>query len=119
MTIIERILETADKKGIKQNQIAQATGKDKSVVTNWRKRNCNPPAEYIPAIAQLLNVSLEWLITGSETPALSYAFSEDKQRLLTYYDQCNQEGKERIIEQAEFIAGKYPKTGNLSEYKIG
>ena len=117
MKTIERILVAAEQKKIKQADIAKAIGKGTSQITNWKNRNSDPPIEHLPAIAALLDVSLEWLITGTET--LPEKTPEDKQQLLDYYDQCNQEGKNRIMEQAEFIASKYPQQGKSSEYKIG
>ena len=95
MTIIERILETADTKGIKQSEIAQVTGKDKSVVTNWRKRNCNPPAEYIPPIAELLGVSITWLMTGVEEKS-NIKLPPEEMELLTAYRQLGVRDRKEI-----------------------
>ena len=117
MKTIERILATAEQKKIKQADIAKAIGKGTSQITNWKNRNSDPPIEHLPAIAALLDVSLEWLITGEEK--IQPKTLEDEQQLLKYYNHCNQEGKSRIMEQAEFIASKYPQQGKSSEYKIG
>lgn len=117
MKTIERILATAEQKKIKQADIAKAIGKGTSQITNWKNRGSDPPIEHLPAIAKLLDVPIEWLITGTESPPKE--IPKEKQKLLNYYDQCNQEGKNRIMEQAEFIASKYPQQGKSSEYKIG
>ena len=115
MKTIERILATAENKKIKQADIAKAIGKGTAQVTNWKNRNSDPPVEHLPAIAKLLDVSLEWLITGTD----SGTATPDEQQLLNYYNSSNQEGKSRIMEQAEFIAQKYPAQGKSSDYKIG
>lgn len=115
MKTIERILATAENKKIKQADIAKAIGKGTAQVTNWKNRNSDPPVEHLPAIAKLLDVSLEWLITGTD----SGTAAPDEQQLLNYYNSSNQEGKSRIMEQAEFIAQKYPAQGKSSDYKIG
>ena len=94
MTIIERILVTADSKGIKQSEIAQTVGKDKSIVTNWRKRNCNPPAEYIPPIANLLGVSICWLLTGAEEE--SNPFTSNEKELLDNYRKLSLKDQKEI-----------------------
>lgn len=94
MTIIERIIEKAEQIGIKQSEIAQVTGKDKSVVTNWRKRNCNPPAEYIAPIAKLLGVSVGWLMTGAEEG--TEPLSEDETELLNGYRKLDQRDKKEV-----------------------
>ena len=120
MKTIERILATAEQKNIRQADIAKAIGKGTAQITNWKNRNSDPPIELLPKIADLLNVSIEWLITGSETTSNSTSdLPEDEQLLLQHYNQCNQEGKNRIMEHAEFIASKYPQQGKSSEYKIG
>ena len=120
MKTIERILATAELKNIKQADIAKAIGKGTSQITNWKNRNSDPPVEHLPAIAQLLNVSLEWLITGTEKIVSNSPNQPDEQQLLQYYNRSNPEGKERIMEQAEFISSKYPENlGKSSNYKIG
>lgn len=119
MKTIERILTIAESKNIKQADIAKAIGKGTAQITNWKNRQTDPPAEYLPIIANLLNVSIEYLITGKEnTPAVP-TIQEDEQLLLTYYNRCSQDGKSRIMEQAEFISQKYPAQGKSSDYKIG
>lgn len=88
--------------------------------SSWKNRNRLPSLEDILILSQELNISLQWLITGTESAAISLpTFQEDEQQLLDYYSQCNPEGKNRILEQSEFIAAKYPQQGKSSEYKIG
>lgn len=65
MTIIERILESAEKRNITQADIAKKLKKGTAQISSWKNRNCNPPAEYMPQIAELLGVSLHWLMTGT------------------------------------------------------
>lgn len=118
MTIIERILDTAEKKGIKQVDIAKLINKGTAQITSWKQRGCNPPAEYIPAIAELLGVTVGWLMTGKEETEI--ILPEQEQQLLDYYHTADKKGQELILEHAEYIATKHPKLdGRLSEYKIG
>ena len=37
-----------------------------SVTTGWKTRGTDPPAKYIIPICQFLNVSVEYLLTGSD-----------------------------------------------------
>lgn len=118
MTIIERILKEADNKKVTQATIAKHIGKNNNQVTSWKERNCNPPAEYIPAIAELLGVTVGWLMTGKEETEI--ILPEQEQQLLDYYHTADKKGQELILEHAEYIATKHPKLdGRLSEYKIG
>ena len=74
-----------------------------------------PSPEDILKLASELNTTVEWLITGIDAGTTT----PDEQQLLNYYNASNQEGKSRIMEQAEFIAQKYPAQGKSSDYKIG
>ncbi len=62
MKINEYIFETMEKKGLKQAQLAEYLKITKSVVTNWKQRGNNPPAEYIVPICEFLNVSVKELL---------------------------------------------------------
>lgn len=93
MSIIERILTIAEEKGIKQIEIAKKIEKDTSIITNWRKRNCNPPAEYLPQIAELLNVSISYLLTGKEE---NTTFTHDEINLIEKYRRLNANDKSEI-----------------------
>lgn len=119
MKIIERILSIANEKNIKEVDIAKAIEKGTSQITNWKTRGTTPPAELLPAIAELLNVSIEYLITGTEKIIPGTVLPDEEQQLLDYYNAANQDGKVRIMEQAELLAAKYPQQGKSSEYKIG
>ena len=121
MKTIERIFMIMKEKNIKDKAIYTAARVPKSTFSTWKNTLKNPDPDTLPEIATILNVSLEYLITGKEsvTPSLP-TIQEDRQRLLDFYDQCCSEGQSRIMEQAEFIAQKYPRQEeNLSKYKIG
>ena len=118
--ITSRIYLLLEHKNMSQSELARALGIRQSTISGWRQKFNEPEAELLEPISKALNVSIEWLITGTESNTTeSSTFPEDKQQLLEYYDQCNLEGKNRILEQAEFIATKYPQQGKSSEYKIG
>ncbi len=118
--ITSRIYLLLEHKNMSQSELARALGIRQSTISGWRQKFNEPEAELLEPISKALNVSIEWLITGTESNTIeSSTFPEDKQQLLEYYDQCNLEGKNRILEQAEFIATKYPQQGKSSEYKIG
>lgn len=66
MTISQRIFEELQKQGKKQKDLAAFIGISTSAVSDWKKKGTNPAAENISAIADFLNVSLEYLLTGEE-----------------------------------------------------
>lgn len=93
MTIIERILEIAEEKNIKQVEIANLLDKGTAQITSWKKRGCNPPAEYLPQIAKLLNVSISFLMTGEEE---NNTFTYDEMELIDNYRKLNTNDKSEI-----------------------
>ena len=118
MTFYERLQFKIKEKGETIKSTEKHCGMANATIQKWQKQS--PRLENVEKVALFLDVSLDWLVFGTEpTPQLRPVFPEDEQQLLDYYDQCSQEGKNRIMEQAEFIAAKYPKTGKSSEYKIG
>ena len=118
--IVERIENQRKKLNISQKELCQKCNIIDTTYSSWKNRNRLPSIEDILTLASELNASIEWLITGTESgTATTLAFPEDEQQLLDHYHHCNQEGKNRILEHAEFIATKYPQQGKSSEYKIG
>ena len=119
-TIVERIESQRKKLNISQKELCQKCNIIDTTYSSWKNRNRLPSLDDIVILSHTLNTSLEWLITGTETISNSTSnLLADEQQLLQHYNKCTQEGKDRIIEQAEFIASKYPKQGKSSEYKIG
>ena len=55
-----------DTKGIKQADVARITGKTKAAVSDWIKRKCIPKADDALKIADLLGVSVRFLVTGEQ-----------------------------------------------------
>ncbi len=113
MTICERIFKIMEQKNMKQKELAEILGIGTNNISNWKNRGTNPPIEYTIDIAKALNISVEWLITGKEMPEIE-TLSEEEKNLLHYYRKSNQEGKDRIMEQAEFIQSKHP--SNLKNF---
>ena len=59
------------KEKIKRVDIASATGKSRSAVTDWIKRKVFPAADDALIIADLLGVSVRYLVTGKDDSDLS------------------------------------------------
>ena len=117
--ITSRIFSVLDQKNITQSELARTLGIRQSTISTWKQKFNEPEAELLEPISKALNISLEWLITGIENVVPGTVLPDEEQQLLDYYNASNQDGKSRIMEQAEFIAAKYPAQGKSSEYKIG
>lgn len=62
--IHDRIQQRLDDLGLKQADIARATGKSTAAVTKWLRGENVPKIESLQEIAKLLKISQEWLLTG-------------------------------------------------------
>ena len=67
MTICERMFATLDAKNLMAADLARTLGVGTSQTTSWKNRNTDPPAKYIVQIANFLDVSLEYFLTGVDT----------------------------------------------------
>lgn len=105
MNITDRMLTLAKEKKITQKQIEEYLGIEQPTIAKWKSRGINPPAELIPEIAKLLDVSIEWLMIGYENKG-EYLTSQEKY-LIKLFRKGNESGRERIIEQAELLSQKY------------
>lgn len=64
--IIQRILSLLDEKSLKMVDLCRYLGVNTSTMTNWKKRETDPPAKYIVPICEFLDVDCELLLTGKE-----------------------------------------------------
>ena len=97
MTIVDRIKE----KGLTLNMtiasIERTAGIGNGTISKWTERN--PSADSLYKIALLLNVSMEYLLTGQEK---DNALSSSEHEWLNLYNQLSEYGK---IECIGFVKG--------------
>lgn len=93
MVIIDRIFSLMEQKNIKNIELANKLEVRKSVISSWKSRKTNPPAEYIDKIAELLGVSISYIITGKD----EYSdLSADEIKLLEKYNVLTERNKGKI-----------------------
>lgn len=68
MEIIERIYDTLDRTDKRAYELCNLLGIRTSTMSTWKSRTNDPPAKYMKTIADFLGVSLDYLLTGQETP---------------------------------------------------
>lgn len=104
MTICERIFELIEEKHLKAAELAKLLDVKQSVLTNWKKRNTNPPMEYAIVICEFLGISIQYLLTGKEGNELT----KEEQQLLEAYRSAApamQEAARKILDVPE-LSGK-------------
>lgn len=84
MTLSQRVFEELKKQKKKQKDLAAYIGISTSAVSDWKKKGTNPSAENISAIADFLEVSIDYLLTGTENHTKK--LTDDEQRLLKLYN---------------------------------
>ena len=57
MIYIDKILNELKKNNLKMIDLANALGINKSVISAWKRRQTNPPLEYLVDICKLIKVS--------------------------------------------------------------
>lgn len=92
MKIVERINEICKKKGIVRKEISNTLNMPDNCFSNWSARGTIPAADIALKIAKYLNVSLEWLITGTESEGLSL----EEREILEKWNSLEEGQKETI-----------------------
>lgn len=92
MTINERMFGIMAQKGIRDIELVRKINKTTSLISSWRVRGTNPPADCIIQICELLQVSPHYLLTGEEAPDLP----EEEQELLKAFRSANETTQDNI-----------------------
>ena len=61
--VYQRLL---DKKGLKNADVARATGISNMTLSDWKRGKSVPKADKMQKIAEYLNVSVDYLMTGKD-----------------------------------------------------
>lgn len=117
MSINERLFRILEEKNMKMVDISNKLEISKSVVSTWKKRGTNPPAEYIERICELLDISIEYLITGKDNSELS---KEEKELLKAYRkaEPAIQHATKKLLDIPE-ITSKRTQGEELSSSRTG
>ena len=67
MTISERIFERLTEMHLSQKNFSEKTGIRQSTISEWKAKKTNPSSDKIMIICEVLEVSPEWLLSGTET----------------------------------------------------
>lgn len=74
-------MEAMDSQGIHMTEISRATGIPCSTISNWIRYDRHPPVDLAAKIANVLGVSIEWMLTGVE-PYEDYDEDTDSERIV-------------------------------------
>lgn len=98
MNFWDNALPIMDGKNIKRSDLARATGKTKSAVTDWIKRGVYPAADDAVKIAERLDVSVKFLVTG-----IKDSLEPREKELLRICSILNDEKFKAVLEVAQIM----------------
>lgn len=69
---VKRLDEVLDENNLSRKEFGKILGISSSTMGTWKSRNILPPVETVAKIAEKLNVSIEWLLTGASYQTTDY-----------------------------------------------
>lgn len=107
----DKILMYFSENNIQPATVAKATGIDKSTFSKWKSKPTSKlDLDILVKIANYLNVSTDYLLTGKEkspsaeqTAKEQLSFDEDEQELLNLYRPLSEKDKARVTERARTL----------------
>lgn len=95
MTIVERIKKKCKEKGTSMNALEKELGFGNGSIRLWDKKE--PGSQKVILVAERLDLSLDWLLTGKESGNLT----PEEQILVDTYRQADDRGKKNIMATVE------------------
>lgn len=95
MTLFERVMQKCDEEGLTIKALERKAGFSNATIRKWETQK--PSYDKVVKVADCLNVTLNWLITGKEADELS----ADEQKLVDCYRKADDRGKRSIMRTAE------------------
>ena len=99
MEFIDRLDIALQDKDMTAKELTESLGVGKTTVNDWRRGKSTPSPKALIGISHILDVSIDWLLTGSDKPRAPYGtsdliYSVEEQLLLSYYR--NMSGEHRL-----------------------
>lgn len=110
MGIVERIQLKLKENGSNIKNLEKEIGIGNGTVRRWNERS--PQCDKLSAVANYLNVSLDWLVFGVEKSELS----KDEQELIDAYRRAGGNERRAILTSAKILA---PESGGSSASRTG
>lgn len=95
MSIVERIKSRCKEKGTSMNALEKELGFGNGSIRLWDKKE--PGSQKVILVAERLDLSLDWLLTGKESENLT----PEEQLLVDHYRRADNRGKRSIMRTAE------------------
>ena len=97
MTLGEKIKEARKQCGLSQEQLAEKMAVSRSAVAKWEANNGLPDVDNLKALAQLLNVSIDYLLDDGEV--IDEVVMREPYNLSDYGNGIKKKKKDRVIRE--------------------
>ena len=97
MTLGEKIKEARKQCGLSQEQLAEKMAVSRSAVAKWEANNGLPDVDNLKALAQLLNVSVDYLLDDGEV--IDEVVMREPYNLSDYGKDIKKKKKDRVIRE--------------------
>ena len=97
MTLGEKIKEARKQCGLSQEQLAEKMAVSRSAVAKWEANNGLPDVDNLKALAQLLNVSIDYLLYDGEV--IDEVVMREPYNLSDYGNGIKKKKKDRVIRE--------------------
>lgn len=94
MLFIDRLENFLNEKKITKTELAEKIGIRRPTISEWKKNGAIPSGDICLKIANYLNVSVEWLLSGEEKQAPQ--LSQEEEQFIGTYQSLTEEQKKTI-----------------------
>jgi transcriptional regulator with XRE-family HTH domain len=124
--ISQRLSQKRKAKKLRQHQVAEHLDVSLGAVSQWEQGKTRPNMNHLVSLAKLLDVSLDWLLSGTESTKepqrASYDAKESKasmpidhnkglsteqQRLLNAFAKLPKDWQNKVLETLQLLAERY------------
>ena len=101
VTFIDRVESILKAKKLTQKELADKLKLRRPTLSDWKKNGAIPAGDICLKIAQYLDVSVEWLITGKET-----GYTNEERKFLSLFGRLEPSQQKTILAVIEQMAAE-------------
>lgn len=102
MSMVDRICELAHEKSISISALEKTLGLGNGIIGKWRKQS--PSCDKLKLVANYLNTTIDYLMTGEEKNSPTVVLTADERELLDIYNNLSPKSQGQVKERAIVLA---------------
>ena len=113
MKFSSTLKELREQNHVTQNQLASHLKLTRSTIAGYETKGKQPDYERLLQIGEYFHVSVDYLLTGSETNGISVPRDSSEYRLLCAYLNLSSDSRQQLFEYTEFLQDQDTKKGRM------